>query len=119
MQVPKVFENMFVVLFPVLDSRYVALANVVLLSFSKLWVRYGINPLFLEVLKLMSSVTHLFKIPPTYIHNWSLQPFSQDYDLYSITHLVCVNFIHVWWDLQFKVKTEHQIFEKLFVAEIC
>ena len=29
----------------------------------------------------------------TYIHNWSLQPFSQDYDLVShATYVVCVNF---------------------------
>ena len=29
----------------------------------------------------------------TYIHNWSLQPFSQDYDLISHTiYVVCVNF---------------------------
>ena len=33
----------------------------------------------------------------TYIHNWSLKPFSQDYDLAShTTHIVCVNFIHEW-----------------------
>ena len=31
----------------------------------------------------------------TYIHNWPLQPFSQDYGLVShTTHVVCVNFIH-------------------------
>ena len=33
----------------------------------------------------------------TYIHNWSLQPFSQDYDLVSyITYVVRVNFLHGW-----------------------
>ena len=36
----------------------------------------------------------------TYIHNWPLQPFSQDYGLASeTTHVVCVNFIRVWRDL--------------------
>ena len=50
-------------------------------------------------------------------YNWSLQPFSQDYDLVShTTYVVCVNFIHEWWDLQFKVDSERQIFEKLFMA---
>ena len=33
----------------------------------------------------------------TYIHNWPLQLFSQDYDLIShTTYVVCVNFIHKW-----------------------
>ena len=47
----------------------------------------------------------------TYIHNWPLQPFSQDYDLAShTTHVAWVNFIHKWRDLQFKVDSERQIF---------
>ena len=42
----------------------------------------------------------------TYIYNWSLQP-SQDYDLASHnTHVVCVNFILEWRDLQFNVDSE-------------
>ena len=53
----------------------------------------------------------------TYIHNWSLQPFRQDYDLVShTTNVVCVNFIHEWRDLQFKVDSERQIFKKHFMA---
>ena len=32
------------------------------------------------------------------------------------TYVVCVNFIHKWRDLQFKVDSERQIFEKLFMA---
>ena len=53
-------------------------------------------------------------VKPTYIHNWPLQPFSQDYGLASqSTHVVCVNFIHEWRDLQFNVDFERQIFEKL------
>ena len=52
----------------------------------------------------------------TYIHNWSLQPSIYMYiighynpliriiDLISdTTYVVCVNFIHKWWNLQFKV----------------
>ena len=47
------------------------------------------------------------------IHNWSLQPLSQDYGLAShTTHVVCVNFIRGWLDLQFNVDSERQIFEK-------
>ena len=49
----------------------------------------------------------------TYIHNWPLQPFSQDYGLASgITHVVCFNFIYKWRNLQFTVDSERQIFEK-------
>ena len=51
----------------------------------------------------------------TYIHNWPLQPFSQDYGLASQpTHVVFVNFVREWRDLQFNVDFERQIFEKLF-----
>ena len=50
-----------------------------------------------------------------YIHNWPLQPFSQDYGLAShTTHVVCVNFIREWRVLQFNVVSELQIFETLF-----
>ena len=53
----------------------------------------------------------------TYIHNWPLQPFSHYYDLIThITYIVCVNFLHNWWDLQFKVDSERQIFEQIFMA---
>ena len=53
----------------------------------------------------------------TYINNWPLQPFSQDYGLASHTaHVVCVNFIHEWRDLQLKVDSAGHIFEKLFMA---
>ena len=51
----------------------------------------------------------------TYIHNWPLQSFSQDCSLaFHSTHVVVVNFIHEWWDLQFNVYSERQICEKLF-----
>ena len=51
----------------------------------------------------------------TYIHNWPLQTFSQDYDLSShTTHVVCVNFMREWRDLQFNVDSERKIFEKHF-----
>ena len=40
----------------------------------------------------------------TYLHNWSLQPFSQDYNIAShTTYVLWVNFIHEWGNLQFKV----------------
>ena len=39
----------------------------------------------------------------TYIHNWTLQPFTQDYGLVSHTaHVVQVNFIREWRNLTFK-----------------
>ena len=51
----------------------------------------------------------------TNIHNWPLQPFNQNYGLaFHITHVVCVNFVRKWWDLQFNVDSERQIFETLF-----
>ena len=44
-----------------------------------------------------------------------IQPFSQDYSLAShTTYVLCVNFIRMWWDLEFNVDSERQIFEKLF-----
>ena len=43
----------------------------------------------------------------TYVYNWSLQPFSQDFDLASrTTYVVCVNLIHEWRDLQFNVDSK-------------
>ena len=55
----------------------------------------------------------------TYIHNWLLQPFCQDCDLhYHTIHAVCVNFIYKWQNLQFKVDSERQIFEKLLMATL-
>ena len=51
----------------------------------------------------------------TYIHNSPVQPFSQDYGLPShTTHVVCVNFVRKWRNLQFNVDSERQNFEKLF-----
>ena len=61
-----------------------------------------------------------------YIHNWPLQSFSQVNDLVShTTYVVCVNFIHKWRDLQFKVDSERQIFwetlpwRQFFLSESC
>ena len=49
------------------------------------------------------------------MHNWPLQPCSQDYGLASRnTHIVCVNFIREWRDLQFNADHKRHIFEKLF-----
>ena len=52
----------------------------------------------------------------TYIHNWSLQPFGQDYWPSFLNYLccVCVNYIYKWRDLQFKVDFERQIFWETF-----
>ena len=51
------------------------------------------------------------------IHNWLLQPCSQDYGLAShITYVVWVILIYKWRDLQFKVDSGQQIFKKLLMA---
>ena len=53
---------------------------------------------------------YTFLIRYTYIigHN---NPSVRIIDLVShTTYIVCVNFIHKWWDLQFKVDFERQIF---------
>ena len=67
-------------------------------------------------LQVISLISNLF----TYIHNWPLQPFSQDFGLAShTTHVVCVirytlYVIRKWRDLQFNVHSQLQIFEKRF-----
>ena len=62
----------------------------------------------------------LFPLDTTFIQNWPLPPFIQDCDLaYHTTYIVCVNFIHEWRNLQFKVYFERQIFEKLLMAIFC
>ena len=53
-----------------------------------------------QILNLYSSPITSLKIlnMAPYIHNWPLEPFSQDYGLSShITHVMRVNFIHEWW----------------------
>ena len=60
------------------------------------------------------NVKNYNSILHTYIN---LQSFSPDYDLAShTTYIVWVNFIHKRRDLQFKVDSKRQIFEKLFMA---
>ena len=55
----------------------------------------------------------------TYIHNCPVQSFSQDYDLAShTTHVVYVNFIREWRNLQLNIDSERQIFEKFFSWQI-
>ena len=57
--------------------------------------------------------------PFTYIHNWPLQPPSvRIISLVSYTtYVVCVNFIHKWRDLEFKVDSERQIFLRNFSCQ--
>ena len=55
----------------------------------------------------------------TYIHNWPLQSFSQDYGLVSHTaHVVCVNFMHEWRDIQFNVDSESRFLRNFFMADL-
>ena len=47
----------------------------------------------ITVSQIFNKHTCVYTYKP-YIHNWSLQPFSQDYDLVSYTtYVVCVNFL--------------------------
>ena len=65
-----------------------------------------------NLLGLMAS----FALRKPFIHNWPLQPFSQDYDTASHNaYIVCVNFLHEYQDIEFQVGSEQQIFEKLFL----
>ena len=89
-----------------------------------LWVEHTWNIKFyvsliykLDWIWLMTWVMLTLSNANTYIHihNWPLQPFSQDYSLASHTmHVVCVYFIREWRDQQFNVDFALQIFEKLF-----
>ena len=63
----------------------------------------------------MDNPTHTCIYVHTYIYNWPLQFFSQDYGLAShTTHVVCVNFIRKWRQLQFVVDSERKILKKAF-----
>ena len=79
---------------------------------------------------MATKYKHIHRFKHTYIHNWPLQLFSQDYGLDSYTtHVVCINFIPEWRDLQFNVDSERQIFGETlswqvyllseFLPEIC
>ena len=51
------------------------------------------------------------------LHTYIIDHYSQYYDLPSHTaYVVCINLIHKWQDLQFKVDSERQIFEMLFMT---
>ena len=64
--------------------------------------------------KITVGVNHLWR--SVYIHNWSLETFSQDYDLVShTTYVVCNNFIRERQDLQFNVDSGRQIFHGKFI----
>ena len=56
--------------------------------------------------------------PTHYLHTYIIghyNPSVRIIDLVShITYVVCVNFIHKWWDLQFKFDSERQIFLRNF-----
>ena len=58
----------------------------------------------------VSALQNECRVGYSVVHNyWSSQRFSQDYNLAShTTHVVYVNFIHEWLDLQLKVDSERQ-----------
>ena len=75
------------------------------------WVNKWITGIFFS--KIFCEINSNIHI---YIHNWQLHPFSQDYGLASYTtHVVCVNVIREWRDLQLNVDTERQIFHGKFI----
>ena len=65
----------------------------------------SINVHNLKPLNFLNLCNFFFNEQNKYIHNWSLQPFSQDYWPSFSHHLWCVNVIH-----EFKVDSERQIF---------
>ena len=67
------------------------------------------NSLLLLITENNMFLVFLIYIHTYIIHNWSLQSFSQDYNIAS-HYVACGNFIHEWRD------SELQIFEKLFMA---
>ena len=71
--------------------------------------RFTFGLLYFVWICLLSACIH------TEQNNWPLQPFSQDYWPSShTTCVVCVNFIHKWWDQQFKVRSESTDFSRNF-----
>ena len=66
------------------------------------------------VLKNVSKLLIFASLRQTYIIG-HYNPSVRIIDLVShTTYVVCANFIHMWWDLQFKVGSEIQIFGKTF-----
>ena len=73
---------------------------------------YVWRPFYFGIYLLSSRGNHL---KYNYIHNSSLEPFSQDYGLAPhTTHVVSINFIRERLQLQFKVDSEQQIFETIW-----
>ena len=80
-----------------------------LFIFSYWWT--GVSTVALHPINHSLSVSYRTHLD-TYIINTT---FGQNYDSVSnTTNVMCVNFIYEWRDLQFKVDSERQIFEKLF-----
>ena len=62
-------------------------------------------------------INYIFWSTHTCIFNWSLQFFSQHYELPShTTYVAFVHFIHEWQNLQFEVDPEPHIFENFSFA---
>ena len=83
------------------------------MKYFSFFITFFVSPVNLEHVMLLTSGFS------TRICNYdrSLQPFSQDYGLAChTTHVMCVNFMREWRNLQFNVHSERQIFEKLFMA---
>ena len=74
------------------------------------------NKIYLR--RFSSSRFFFLKTPRVNIHTYIIghyNPSVRIIDLVSHTiYVVCVIFIHKWWDLQLNVDSERQIFKKLF-----
>ena len=92
-------------------EKMIFFAKIVKSNISQLCSSGGRIKLIIRQIRHEVSVT----IHEISIHNWPLQPLSQDYGLAShTTHVVCVNFIREKRNQQFNVDSERQILEKLF-----
>ena len=67
---------------------------------------------------LVCSSTIIWEFFCTYIHTYIIGHYNPSVRIIELvshtTYVVCVNFIHKWRDLQFKVDSERQIFWETF-----
>ena len=81
------------------------------------WIK-EMNIVILEILSIKIKFSlNLKRYQSKLLNNCFCTYIIGHYNLAShTTYIVYVNFIHEWRDLQFKVDSERQIFEKLFMA---
>ena len=73
------------------------------------------NPKWLKLSTYITDMCTIHSRKQTYIYNWSLQPFRQDYGLAShTTHVVCVKFLYVSGGTYSLTSTPNDIFLRNF-----